>query len=74
MKTSQYFIFLQEVGNVQNNAPQRALKASKESEDGAVAQAQPKDKENSQGGTGKVWKLSDFDIGKPLGKGRSNLS
>ena len=44
----------------------------KETEDGAVAR--PKDKENFQDKKEKVWKLTDFDIGKPLGKGTNATS
>ncbi|XP_028391986.1 serine/threonine-protein kinase Aurora-2-like [Dendronephthya gigantea] len=61
--------FGKEVGNVQNNAPQRVVKAKPEGQD--VAVAPPNDKENCQGKKEqKVWKLTDFDIGKPLGKGK----
>ena len=67
-KTETNHYFGKEVGNVQNNVPQRATKTCKEAEDGAIAQ--PKDKENSQEKKEKIWKLTDFDIGKPLGKGK----
>lgn len=55
--------------NVQNNAPQRVVKTGREAENGAVAG--PKEKENCGEKKGpKHWKLSDFDIGRPLGKGK----
>lgn len=65
--------FGKEIGNAQSNVPQRVpCKEIKEQATAcATAVVKPGDKENGhEGKKPKKWTLQDFDIGKPLGKGK----